>query len=554
MISLLRSAYRRPCVDIEGLRSPVDLWLAGGGKFHTIRRRQIPPPEEVLPRWADGGELPAGWVFPSPARSDIPLSNLGHLYADITEAGGAKFWYPPTPRESEYAQPDWDDVLRELRAKRKRRRVRATRRTLWDEYRDETRAQGGKAYSYSQFCARLKAHQGSCGGSAQRHFDYEPGLYGMADLSGKTLALCTGRGETDVEIFVAVLAHSNLIYAEAVPDQTVRHWTMAHRRALEYFGGTPRRWIIDNLKSGVDDPERDDIRLNPSFREFALHYGIAVLPARKYRATDKGLVESCVKAVQTRILLALRHQTFFSLDTMNAAIRRELDRLNDTPMAKCGESRRGLFEANERTALAAQPAHAWEWGEWVERKVGSTCHVRFDKNHYSAPERHMGRQVDVRVSERMVEVFLRRDRFLGVTAGVVAHPDHPLHAGRVRPGDLAGFPWIDLDGPVAGGGRPSLAAVLDELRARTGRHVRAVVRAGSAGLLLAGGPWLGWLPLNLLDRLPGAPLKALPLTFGRRRYRTGFVARRSAEDLAPFRHLEAAVRDAALHPGRRTRG
>ena len=279
---------------------------------------------------------------------------------------------------------------------------------FWREYRDEAQAQGGKAYSYSPFCAALKAHQGSCGGSAQMHFDYEPGLYGMADFSGKTLALRTGRGETDVEIFVAVLAHSNLIYAEAVPDQTVRHWTMAHRRALEYFGGTPRRWIIDNLKSGVDDPDRDDIRLNPSFREFALHYGIAVLPARKYRATDKGLVESCVKAVQTRILLALRHQTFFSLDTMNAAIRRELDRLNDTPMAKYGESRRALFEANERTALAALPAHAWEWGEWVERKIGPNCHVRFERNHYSTPERYIGRQVDVRAGERMVEVFLER--------------------------------------------------------------------------------------------------------------------------------------------------
>ncbi len=183
---------------------------------------------------------------------------------------------------------------------------------------------------------------------------------------------------------------------------------MAHRRALEYFGGTPRRWIIDNLKSGVDDPDRDDIRLNPSFREFALHYGIAVLPARKYRATDKGLVESCVKAVQTRILLALRHQTFFSPDTMNAAIRRELDRLNDAPMAKCGESRRALFGANERTALAALPAHAREWGEWVERKVGPNCHVRFERNHYSAPERYIGRQVDVRAGERMVEVFLER--------------------------------------------------------------------------------------------------------------------------------------------------
>ena len=32
-MSLLRSVYRRPCVDLEGLRNPVDLWLAGGGKF-----------------------------------------------------------------------------------------------------------------------------------------------------------------------------------------------------------------------------------------------------------------------------------------------------------------------------------------------------------------------------------------------------------------------------------------------------------------------------------------------------------------------------------------
>ena len=64
--------------------------------------------------------------------------------------------------------------------------------------------------------------------------------------------------------------------------------------------------------------------------------------------------------------------------------------------------------------------------------------------------------------------------------------------------------------------------------------------------MLAGGPWLAWLLLDLLDRLPGTPLRALPLTFDRRRYRAGFVARRSAEDMEPFRALETAVRDAAL--------
>ena len=104
----------------------------------------------------------------------------------------------------------------------------------------------------------------------------------------RTLPLRTGRGERDVEIFVAVLAHSSLTYAEAVPDQSVRHWTMVHRRAFEYFGGVPGRLIIDNLKSGVVKPDREQPQLNPSFREFAQHYNVAVLPARPKAAHGQG--------------------------------------------------------------------------------------------------------------------------------------------------------------------------------------------------------------------------------------------------------------------------
>lgn len=55
-MSLLRSIYRRPCVDHDGLRNPVELWLAGGGKFHRKRRRKISAPCEVLPRWRAGIE------------------------------------------------------------------------------------------------------------------------------------------------------------------------------------------------------------------------------------------------------------------------------------------------------------------------------------------------------------------------------------------------------------------------------------------------------------------------------------------------------------------
>ena len=55
-MSLLRSIYRRPCVDHDGLRNRVDLWLAGGGKFHRKARRKISALGEVLPCWRAGIE------------------------------------------------------------------------------------------------------------------------------------------------------------------------------------------------------------------------------------------------------------------------------------------------------------------------------------------------------------------------------------------------------------------------------------------------------------------------------------------------------------------
>ena len=71
---------------------------------------------------------------------------------------------------------------------------------------------------------------------------------------------------------------------------------------------------------------------------------------------------------------------------------------------------------------------------------------------------------------------------------------------------------------------------------------------------MATGPWLAWLPLDYLDRLAAPRLRPLPLAFGRRRCRTGFVARRAAEDLEPFRLLEQTLRDSRSSGMRRRPG
>ena len=115
--------------------------------------------------------------------------------------------------------------------------------------------------------------------------------------------------------------------------------------------------------------------------------------------------------------------------------------------------------------------------------------------------------------------FLWREHVLDTTAGIVAHEDHPLLAGRPAVRDLVRYPWIDCGGTAAAADRndpPSLTGVLDALYARTAKRVKTVVRADTVGLfLLATGPWLARLPLNFLDGLPGVPLRPLPLGFGR---------------------------------------
>jgi len=55
-MSLLRSVYRAPCAENVDLRNPVEIWLAGGGRFNKKARRKIDTPADILPLWQKGFE------------------------------------------------------------------------------------------------------------------------------------------------------------------------------------------------------------------------------------------------------------------------------------------------------------------------------------------------------------------------------------------------------------------------------------------------------------------------------------------------------------------
>jgi transposase len=179
---------------------------------------------------------------------------------------------------------------------------------------------------------------------------------------------------------------------------------------FRFHGGVTRLLVPDNLKSGVQKASFYDPEINRSYGAMAAHYDVGILPARPRKPRDKAKVEAGVRFAQTYILGRLRNQTFFSLAEANAAIKLVLDRMNRRVMRQIGMSRRDLFDSLDRPALKPLPDLDWDYAEWRLARVGLDYHVEVDGFYYSVPHALIRAEVDLRLSERTVEIFHRGQR------------------------------------------------------------------------------------------------------------------------------------------------
>ena len=118
--------------------------------------------------------------------------------------------------------------------------------------------------------------------------------------------------------------------------------------ALEFFGGVPTLAVPDNTKTAVTRACRYDPDLNPTYQEFAVHYGMGVVPARPYKPMT--LVAHSPARLRDRInvgasllprwLCALRHNRGSTRLTCEEAMD-DLDQLYQ-PLTKGSQLRIGM--------------------------------------------------------------------------------------------------------------------------------------------------------------------------------------------------------------------
>jgi hypothetical protein len=323
----------------------------------------------------------------------------------------------------------------------------------------------------------------------QRHFAGEK-LF--VDYAGPTVPIY-GRSGDEVlraHLFVGALGASGYAYAEATRGEALPDWLGAHVRAFEYYGAVPQILVPDNPRVGVTKADRYEPQLQRSYEELAGHYGAVVIPARPYRPKDKAKAELTVQLVERWILARLRHQRFFSLEELNAAIVPLLSDLNARPFQKLPGSRLSVFEALDRPAMRALPTTPYVYAEWKAVRVAFDYHIEIERHYYSVPHALAGHEVWARYGARTVEILHRGVRVAshlrsyqrgGYTTDAGAHARRASGACRVDAEAPHRLGRLDRGGHGRGGRAPAG----DEAASRAG--LPGLPRAAGAGAQLRRG-------------------------------------------------------------------
>lgn len=305
--------------------------------------------------------------------------------------------------------PDYEYIHKEMA------KSGVTLSLLWNEYCEDCRFSQEIPLMYSQFCHHYQMYTRKT--NATMRIQRKPGEQLEVDWAGQTASIIDREsGEIiPMYVFVGVLAYSQYAYVEAFPSQDQESWITAHIHMYQFFGGSTRILIPDNLKTGVEKASGHAPVINKIYHEMAEHYNTAVIPARVRKPKDKPNAEGSVNVVSTWILAALRKQQCFSAAELNRAIREKLSIINAKPFQKKEGSRRSVFKTEEKPFLLPLPAAPYELATWKTATVQFNYHISVEKMHYSVPYEYIKHRVDVRMTRNVVEVFYNNTR-------VCSHP------------------------------------------------------------------------------------------------------------------------------------
>ena len=324
----------------------------------------------------------------------------------------------------------------------------------------------GYAGSYSpvqRFVRDLK-HTGLGSGDAFIPLQFQSGDALQFDWSEEHVVL--GGVAQKVKVAHFRLCHSRKPFIVAYPGEPQEMVLDAFVLALAFYGGVPRRVIIDNPKTMVTYVSRSKDRVfHPRFLALMNHYVMEPVACTPASGWEKGQVENQVQFLRGRLFTP--KLVFEDLEGLNAWLYLQCDALGSRPHPEQKDQAIDVVFAAEQADLRplGRP-----FDGYVEKtvRVRSTCLVQYDSNYYqtgdclqsprgrySVPARFAGQRVSLRAYAGRVKVGAGQD----VIAEHKRHftrnisyfePWHYVPLLERKPGALRdGAPFVDWQLPDA---------------------------------------------------------------------------------------------------------
>lgn len=239
-------------------------------------------------------------------------------------------------------------------------------------------------------------------------------------------------------VFVMVLAWSRYAYAEFVFDQRIETWLRCHRNAFAFFGGVPKRIVIDNLKAAIIKAIWDDPEVQQSYRQCAEHYGFLIAPCRPRTPEHKGKVEQGGVHYVKRNFLGGREPT-----TITQANQDVLAWCNTTAGLRIHGTTKEQplvrFQETEQARLHPLPQTPYDMAVWKKATLNRDCYVYFDHAYYSAPHRLIGQEVWVSGGIQFVRLYTLNHQLLATHDRAQRPGERHTHLDHLPPEKVPGL-------------------------------------------------------------------------------------------------------------------
>jgi transposase len=316
-----------------------------------------------------------------------PLPPQGDLQRLLDETMSA----PPPPQNESSVEP-----FREMVCELRRQKVEVA--ALYERLKE--RGYNGSYSSVYRFVQRLEPPTPE----VVVRVETKPGEEGQVDFgyAGRMIDPADG-ALRKTWVFVLTLSWSRHQYVEFVFDQKMETWLSLHRNALAFFGGVPRRLVIDNLKAAIARACWDAPLAQQAYRECAEHYGFLISPCRPRTPEHKGKVEQGGVHYVKRNFLGGRQPT--TITQANQDVRRWVNTKAGLRIHGTTREQPLVRFATEKALLQPLPSTPYDLAVWKEVLLHRDGHIVFEQAYYSAPFHLVGQRLWVRGGTQEVQIY-----------------------------------------------------------------------------------------------------------------------------------------------------